>query len=44
MTDLTKPTLLLYKEYKKDKKIVYGKKEFDKWLKKLIKKNGSTEY
>ena len=42
--DLTKQTILLYKKYKKDKKIVYEKKEFDKWLKKLAEKNGTTEY
>jgi hypothetical protein len=44
MTDLTKQTILLYKKYKKDKKIVYGKKEFDKWMNKLVKKNGITKY
>jgi hypothetical protein len=44
MTDLTKPIMFLYKKYKKDKEIVYGKKEFDKWMKKLVKKNGITKY
>ena len=28
----------------KDKEIVYEKKEFDKWMKKLIRKNGITKY
>ena len=42
--DLTKQTILLYKKYKKDKEIVYEKKEFDEWLEKLIEKNGITNY
>jgi len=42
--DLTKQTILLYKKYKKDKEIVYEKKEFDEWMEKLIKKNGTTNY
>jgi len=42
--DLTKQTILLYKKYKKDKEIVYEKKEFDEWLEKLIEKNGTTNY
>ena len=44
MTDLIKQTILLYKKYKKDKEIVYGKKEFDKWMENLVKKNGTTKY
>tara|TARA_R100000808_G_C2010961_1_gene63549 strand:- start:12 stop:146 length:135 start_codon:yes stop_codon:yes gene_type:complete len=44
MTDLIKQTILLYKKYKKDKEIVYEKKEFDKWMENLVKKNGTTKY
>tara|TARA_R100001594_G_C3879563_1_gene225579 strand:- start:320 stop:445 length:126 start_codon:yes stop_codon:yes gene_type:complete len=41
---LIKQTILLYKKYKKDKEIVYEKKEFDKWMENLVKKNGTTKY